>query len=244
MTIGNHGVTWLTGAVCFSAILLVDARPAHAQWRCSSPPGDLSVCQESLVNDIEDAVTARWPAALTVAMRPISYVCTDAGTGPNGHVRATGAVAWSVELQGGLRSFLLGRFTAAADIGGALRASGTDMATTTWPDTASNYVFAGGTSEVIAPEGSTGVRELGAVAFTTPAGAFWTGTLPLYIRVPGDRLDCTFREINGARSITKTGTSVFRVDFPVAWTAVREDIGEAIRAQFRHAVRQVVIGVP
>ena len=244
MAVENRYATWLAGAVCFAAILLVDARPAHAQWRCSSPPGDVFACEESLVNDLEDAVTARWPAVLTVPMQAIPYTCTDAGGGPNGPVRATGSVPWSLALHGGVRSFLLGRVTAAADLGGELRVSGTGMTTTTWPDTAINYVFGSGSSEVMAPEGSTGIRELGAIAFTTPSGSFWTGTLPLYIRAPGGRLDCTFREVDGSRSITTTGNTVFRVEFPVGWTAARVDLGEAIRAQFRAAVRQVVVGAP
>src|SRR5262249_36681292 len=93
----------------------------------------------------------------------------------------SGTVPWSITLSGNLRSFLIGSFTAAADVLGTVQVS---PDRSTWPSTEIHYgvndacdAFGNCTEVPQFPSGSTGVVDLGPVNFATPGGPFWGGSL-------------------------------------------------------------------
>src|SRR5262249_20569758 len=101
----------------------------------------------------------------------------------------SGSVPWSIDLSGvpNLRSFLIGSFSAAADVFGTIHATPDDSM---WPSTEVNYVFhdacdAFGCTEVPAfPSGTTGIVDLGPVDIATKAGSFWSSSLTFRFTVP------------------------------------------------------------
>lgn len=227
--------------------ILTLASPARAgAWRCVDEPGGQD-CQEALINDIEDATVAGWPDTVVLAMPEIPYSCgkpvtTHPVPGLAATQTVTGTVAWSIVWQGDLRSFLIGRHTAAADLAGTIIPSSGGPSEPSFPDTAINFLFGESAAEVGSPSGPTGVGDLGAVQVASPTGAFWAGTIRFNLDVYDGDWSCAFGY--AGKRINVRGKNVVFADYPVALTPVRDVLAEAVRDQFRRAVRLVVTGAP
>lgn len=232
-------------------LLLIGAAPSHAAgtWRCDDDPGEPE-CEEALLNDIEDIIVEDWPT-LELAMPSIPYWCTkEPGSGREMHgeegeitPQFTNQINWSVKLTGDLRSFLFGRHTAASDYLGPIRLrASTGEFNTSWSSQVINYVFLEGTTEVMAQGGSTGVYDLGAIDYSTASGALWTADLPITLELADGDWTCTIGP--PGNRITRTGRNIVHADYPVQWTPVKSVIAEAVRGQFRRAVRIAVTGAP
>lgn len=221
-----------------------------ASWRCADDPA-LPECEEALINDIEDTVDSQWPWLLSLPMSPIPYTCTKRpGSGyqitpdkQEEQIQVVGQISWSVHWQGDLRSFLIGRYTAAADVLATVIVSGRGVEPLNWPSTVANYVFQESSTDVMAPAGSTGVADLGAIQYQTTTGDFWTAELNITMDWLADGYWTCAVGREGYRQIFN-GTNVVRAHYPVAWTLAEAPLAEAIREQFRSAVRFVVIGTP
>jgi hypothetical protein len=239
-------------------ILALAATSSHAQgWRCS---GDM--CEDFILNDIEAFVLANWPASQTLAMPGLPYTCLTkrdtcthcATTGPRDSAgeaspaisptsAVSGTVPWSIVLSGAgnLRSFLIGTSTVSADVLGTIQVSADGS---TWPSTEVNYVFHEAcdafnncTQVPAIPSGTTGVVDLGPIAFTTPAGAFWSSSLTFQFTVstPDIITSCSIGYGNNV-TVFPGGTHV-TVSYPAASTPVQAVIAEAIRNMFRAGAR-------
>lgn len=248
-------------AVLAISLVFVPVKTSHAQspaWRC-----DGADCPEALINDIEDIINRDWPTDLFVSVPGIPYSClvkSDECThciGPgggdstsrervlSGQSGATtqslvqGVVPWGVSLTSDLGSFLIGRYDASADLLGTLRSS---VDQSIWTNTAISYLFLEPSPPVfvMTRDGSTGVVDLGNVNFSIAEGGFWNSSLPLFFFVP--TADIVVSCNVGGITVNPGGTTV-RVNYPVAWTPVREAIAGAIRAQFRRAVRLAATGL-
>jgi hypothetical protein len=97
---------------------------------------------------------------------------------------------------------------------------------------------------VLTPSGSTGVRDLGRVSFSTPSGSFWDdGTLHIKLYQLGDGdWKCAVGPVG--KQVRESGTNMVKLDYPIAWTAVQDVLAEGVRAQFRRSVRIAVTGTP
>jgi hypothetical protein len=208
-----------------------------------------SDCQEALLNNIEDLTVENWPRPLVLAMPALPYTCNKPpGSGhrvaaPFGVTpKVTTSLPWSIVWTGDLRSFLIGRHTAAADLAGTVMPSGAWITPTVWDGTTMNYLFREGESEVMASGGGTGVVELGTVEFETPSGAFWNGTLHIVLDslTEGD-WECLVGP--AGKTVRATGRNVVTLDYPIAWTTVQGVLAEGVRNQFRQAARIAVTGV-
>jgi len=239
----------IISALIVSPIVL-SAHAAHAQapaWRCVDVPGE-SDCQEALINDIEDTTVATWPSSVTTAMPSIPYTCTkDPGSGhqvfdPGGaKPNLVSSVGWQVTWSGPMRSFLIGRHTAAADLALSATVSGSRVTTTTWTGNTMNYLFAESAGEVQSSSGPTGVIDLGGLSIVTPTGAFWSASLPIVLSLADGRWTCLVGP--PGQTVRATGTNVVELNYPVSATTVQSVLAEAVRNQFRAAVRSA-IGVP
>ena len=230
---------------------LLGEHAAHAQtpaWRCTGAD-----CPDALVSDIEDLTVANWPASLTFAMPPIQITCADfvdpckhCAVDPNtaGPIK-THTVNWSLGVMNPPRSFLIGRYTADVDFlatfqtVGAPIVEGMAVVNQVWSNTAIDYSFASSTAEVPAPGGgSTGVDDLGTGNFINPSGTFWTDSVAIQVDM-GRYQWCT----HGSETHTiAEPVAVFHV--PFSRYAISDLLAEAIRNQFRSAVRRAVLGVP
>jgi hypothetical protein len=209
---------------------------------------NLPECEEALINDIEDLTIANW-GFLSLQMPALPYTCTKkAGggrpiVGDGGHTtNFTSSINWAIHLSSTLRSFLIGRHTASADVLGSFTPAGFNIVSTTWTGTSINYLFNEGSTEVMASTGSTGVADLGAVAFSTPFGPFWNATMRIQLDLADGDWDCLIGP-PGA-TIRRTGRNTVVGDYPISWTPVNAVLAEAIRNQFRTAVRIAVTGSP
>jgi len=244
-----------SGLALVASLLSVGPEPAHAAgWRCIED-GEFPECEDGLLNAIEDLIDEEWQA-LTLSMPPMPLTCVKKpGTGrelaPDGSEitpQFTEQLNWSVTLPGDLRSFLLGRSTAAADLFGSIRTSGSRFVTTTWTGQTINYGFMEGTTDVRSLQGEPlGVAELGAVNHTTTAGAFWTDSIPIHVELVDGEWTCTAGP--SGRRVTGTGRGEaggVDLDYPVEWARdnVLHLMAEAVREQFRAAVRMAVMGPP
>ena len=238
------------------SILVLGSKTSHAQaWRCS---GDM--CEDFIINDIEAGTLASWPAAQVVAMPGLPYTCltkhdsclhcaTKGAPGTPGDASfvtttsaVSGTVPWSITLSGSLRSFLIGSFTAAADVLGTVQVSADGS---TWPSTEINYVFHdacdafGNCTEVPQfPSGSTGVVDLGPVDFATTGGPFWGGSLQFQFTVNTGGDIITSCSVGYGNKVTvNPGGSHVIVTYPAGWTPLQDVVAETIRNLFRAAAR-------
>lgn len=223
---------------------------AHAaNWRCVDDP-NLPDCEESLINEIEDMVDSNWPTALPVTLTSLPYSCTKpAGGGQMGspdkqiNVVVTGQINLSNTWRGDLRAFLIGRYNVTADVLAEVEVTGRGVTRAVWPSTAINYLFQDSGSEVMAPGGSTGVADIGGFLHFFTSGAFWSGNIEITMDWLSDgKWGC----VVGApgRTVQKSGTNVVRLSYPISWTYPQHFLDEAIRNQFRSAVRFLVTGTP
>lgn len=218
-----------------------------ANWRCVDDPA-LPECEEALINEIEDMVDANWPSVVTVMPHSIPYSCSKPG-GP-GHQGApavthttTGYIPVTYAWAGDLRSFLIGRYTAAADVLAEVSVSGRGITPSVWPSTTINYLFQDSGGEVMAPGGSTGVADIGGFLHFTTTGAFWSGSLHINMSWLSDgKWGCVVGP--PGRSVRATGVNVVDLEYPISWTHPQHFLDEAIRNQFRSAVRFLVTGTP
>ena len=222
-------------------------------WRCMDEPGQPE-CQEGLLNDIEDIIVRDWPRPLVLPMPSIPYTCVkDPGSGHQAvpdpvEANFSSSLSWSIVWTGNLRSFLIGRHTAYADLAGTVEVSGgLRITATSWSDTTVNYLFEEGTTEVLAPSGPTGVIDLGPapVSFSTPTGVFWSANLHIVLMDLSDGI-WTCGVGPAGRTVRKTGTrnAGVKLDYPIAWTAVQDVLAEGIRNQFRRSVQIAVTETP
>jgi hypothetical protein len=238
------------------ASLVLGARPSYAQsaWRCTGED-----CPEVIVNDIEDVTVRDWPATQTISVPGLPYSCqtisdrcphcaTKPGLGGATSGVVNGSVPWSIVVSGSLPSFLIGRFTAAANVAGTIQVSADGS---TWPGSAISYVYndacnptTGQCTEVQAPGGSTGVVDLGALSFTNPSPGLWNHSLTFHFTVPTADIVTSCRVGYVNTFTVNPGGSNVTVSYPAAWTPVQEALAEAIRNQFRRAARLVVTGSP
>jgi len=237
-------------AALVAPILAIGAQPSHADpvWRCDDEPG-LPECEEALLNDIEDIIIFDWPVVLDLALPPLPYTCNkkpgtghqivegDQGPTP----QFTSQMPLTLKWTGDLRSFLIGRHTAAADLIGSVDITGWATLGARWTNQTINYLFNEGTTDVQAHGGSTGVRDLGAVSHApTTAGDFWGAMLPLE-PMDGDG-DWTCIVGPSGRQVTAQGKNIVQLDYPVAWLPIQDVLAEGAREQFRRAVRIAVNG--
>jgi hypothetical protein len=237
-------------AFATTALLATTMSPlAHAgSWRCVDDP-ELPDCEEDLINDIEDEVIASWPMSFTVAVANLPYSCSK----PPGHQRAPGIAEQQIQVTGSipiystwiaaLRAFLIGRYEVVNNLFGEVHLSGRGVTPAVWPGTGVDYIFVEAATDVMAPGGSTGVRDLGGVRHGTISGAYWGGAL----QVTMDWLvDGNWTCVVGPPGyrVTATGKNVVRFSYPIAWTHTDFFMAEAVRERFRRAVRLVVTGTP
>jgi hypothetical protein len=265
-------------ATVAASILVLGSRTSYAQsaWRCQGED-----CQDALISDIEDLTTTRWPALQSINMPGLPYFCrvttdtcphcftggdpavsgTPTGpTGPTGSAVAphsqytvSGTVPWSLLVSTSLRSFLVGRFTASADVFGTIRANNDNSV---WSFTDASYVFqdacdANGQNCAFVQAtggGSTGVADLGALAFApTTSGSLWSSSLTFTftVSVPDNVTSCDIG-YDGAKFdfVRPVSSNTFSVSYPVAWTPIASSLADAVRNQFRQSARIAVTGSP
>ena len=200
---------------------------------------------------------AQW-TSVTLTMPNIPYSCGHVGPpghqiiGPSATERSsgsttqafTGGVAWNVVLlPSNLRSFLIGRHNASADLLTTILTMGQNIRSASYSDQTINYNFNESSSDVMASGGGlTGVADLGLVAFSTPGGEFWNGSVHAHVELLDGRFNCTVGYPGATMNVSGIGAIDF--DYPIAWTPVQAVIAESIRNVFRRAVRIEVTGVP
>lgn len=256
-----------------ASILVLGSGTSHAQsaWRCQGED-----CQDGLISDIEDLSVSSWPASQTLAVPPISYFCRllldrcphcaigeqpaspgdtpeQAGSTIQPRLSKSGTVPWSIVLSGSLRSFLVGRFSASADVFGTIQSTSDNSV---WPGTEAGFVFqdacdANGmncTDVRTSSGGDTGVVDLGPLSFSPNlSGSFWNGSLTFRFTVPtNDIITGCDVGYGGLKigNVQADPNNVVTVSFPVAWTPVASVIEQAVRAQFRRAASIAVTGSP
>jgi hypothetical protein len=223
--------------------LLFNIKTSHAQtpaWRCVDNPGE-SLCEEALINDIEDLTIGNVPSPLVVSMPDLPYSCRRIGSSDPA-TSVTGGLSWSVSLtSGGLQSFLLGRHTASGDLAGTIQASGPNISAATFPSQAIHYLYQASSVDVTLDGGSTGVPDLG-TATSIAEGSFWSSSLHGRIDLPRGPFSCTVGYPEQTIRVRGTGSVDF--DYPIASTPVRSVIADTIRTAFRTAVRIAVTGSP
>jgi hypothetical protein len=235
------------------SIIALGSKTSHAQaWRCS---GDM--CEDFIINDIEDYALSNWSVTQTLAMPGLPYNCetkldvcphcatkgaldtTDALFVATRHV--TGTVPWSITLTAGLRSFLIGSFSASADVLGAVRVSADGSS---WPGTEINYVFHdtcdanNHCAEVPQlPSGTTGVADLGPVSFATLAGSVWGASLIFEFDVNTSDIIINCSVGYEGKVNVDPGDRHVVVSYPAGWTPLQGVVAEAIRNLFRAGAR-------
>jgi hypothetical protein len=247
---------FLRAALAASSLMFI-SKASHAQgaaWRCVDIPGQ-SLCEDALINDIEDLTIAQW-TSVTLPMPNIPYSCSHVGppghqviapsaTGqPSGTTQAfNGGVAWTLTLlPSNLRSFLVGRHNASADLLATIVTSGQAVRFASYSDQTINYNFSESGSDVMASGGSTGVADLGPVAFSSPGGEFWNGSVHAHVELLDGRFNCTVGYPGATMNVSGIGAIDF--DYPIAWTSAQATIAESIRNVFRRAVRLEITGMP
>jgi hypothetical protein len=232
---------------------------SHAQtaaWRC-----DGSTCTDSQLNSLEDHMMAHWPSTVTLSPSNFPFSCDvildscphcltgdPPAARPAVSITWPGSVAWSASLVSGLSPFLIGRFSASAAITGQVHVTADGS---TWPGSSIDYIFQdacdanGNCSDVIAPEGDTGIVGLGNLLLTTTAGSFWTSTIRFHVNVGSvaQVLSCNVGYPGHVHRLTSPGTS-FDVNYPVAETPLADLLSQNVRAQFTQAARAVALGLP
>jgi len=242
----KHSLSLLFASLVALPVVLL-SKPSHAQgWRCMDDPNQ-PACEEALINSIEDTTVRNTPNPLTIAMPDLVFTCQEIEKCPRCFAPSASFapyrnnVHWSITWWGGIRSFLLGRDTANADLAGTLQANNTGAGVPSW-DAAINYTFGVGTSEVSSPVGPTGVADLGAVNFSTASGTLWNATMPVMV-VDGNATSCWIGVgVGGTKGRAVSGGFMF--DYPISSVPVAAVLAEAIRNQFRTAVRLEVTGAP
>lgn len=221
--------------------LVATTQISHAgSWRCVDDP-NLPDCEEFLINEIEDTIDASWPSLLSVPLSPLPYSCWK----PAGGGEEWGDLPITSKWTGDLRSFLIGRYNAAADVYGQVKLVGSGVLPNQWPNTGINYLFQEAGADVQAPGGSTGVRDLGAVMHQSTTGAFWTGNVDIMLHwLPEGSWTCVVGPPGYQVTKSKSGGAELTVRYPIAWLSPEYSLAEAVREQFRRAVRQVVTGTP
>jgi hypothetical protein len=237
------------------------SRVSHAEgsaWRCvdlpNTPPAEQQ-CQDAQINSIEDLTLAQW-TSVSLPMPNIPYSCARVGPPPHqigapsamtpssdGATQSfNGGVAWTVTLlPSTLRSFLIGRHNASADLLTTILVSG-QVRSASYSDQTINYNFDESDFNVMASGGGdTGVGDLDTVLFWTSAGEFWNGTVHAHVELLDGRFNCTVG-YPGA-TINVSGLGAIDFDYPIPWTPANAAIAESIRNVFRRAVR-LVVGVP
>jgi hypothetical protein len=243
-------------ATLVASTLTVETRTASAGgWRCMDEPGE-SECQDSLINEIEDEVDNQWRSTVAMAMPPLPYSCSRTG-GPNpvasdqANTNVTAAAdmplrgnfAWAFTFTTELRSFLVGRDSAAVDLSGSLAVSGQNAIPTGWDSMNANLLFAESNAEVMAPEGPTGVAELGGVAHATLTGDFWTRNRTVRFTWTQDLREGDYACVVGSPVLARgTGRNRVVIDVPVGQLLVQSTLAEVVREEFRRAVRLAVTG--
>jgi len=237
-----------TLSVLFISSLGLAERSAHADpaWRCVDEPGQQD-CQEALINDIEDVTLATWPGSFTLAMPGIPYSCSQQAGGPiDPRVKArvvNRVMPWSTTWTGTMRSFLIGRHTADADLALSVTASVLGESQGLWAGNTANFLFNESASEVPSPGGPTGVVDLGAVSFSTLTGPLWGESLLIHIELGDGNWTCTVGP-PGHRVIESGRNGVVDAAYPISFTDTQERLAEAVRNQFRTSVRLIVTGSP
>lgn len=233
----------LLRATVVALTLLFNIKSSLAQtsgWRCLDNPGE-SLCEEALINDIEDLTTGNVPKPLIVNMPDLPYSCRRIGSSDPA-TSLTGGLSWSVGLtSGGLQSFLIGRRTGSGDLAGTIQTSGPNISAATYPSQAIHYLYQISSVAVMADGGSTGVADLG-TATSIAEGSFWGASLHAHIDLPRGIFSCTVGYPE--QTIRVSGTGKVDFDYPIASTPVRSVIADAVRTVFRTAVRIVVTGSP
>lgn len=248
----------LSATLVASALLTLETRTASAGgWRCMDEPGE-SECQDSLINEIEDEVENQWRSTVTIAMPSLPYSCSRTG-GPNpvapdrAHTSVLAAAdmplrgnfAWSFTFTTDLRSFLVGRDSAAVDLSGSLAVSGPHANPTGWGSMNANLLFVESNAEVMAPEGPTGVAELGGVAHATLTGEFWTRNRTVRFTWTQNLREGDYACAVGSPVLARgSGRNRVVIDVPVGQLLVQSTLAEVVREEFRRAVRLVVVGSP
>jgi hypothetical protein len=243
----KHSLSLLFAALVALPVLLL-SKPSHAQgWRCMDDPNQ-PACEEALINSIEDTTVRNTPNPLTIAMPDLIFTCQEIERCPHCFAPTSSFapypnnIHWSITWWGGIRSFLLGRDTANADLAGTLQANNTGTSSVPSFDAAINYTFGVGASEVGSPSGPTGVADLGGVNFSTASGSLWGATMPVFVR-DGNATSCWMGvAANGTKGRAVAGGFMF--DYPISAVPVSAVLAEAIRNQFRTAVRIEVTGAP
>jgi hypothetical protein len=247
----------LASAALAASTLMLGNQITHAEgWRCMDRPSE-SECQDDLINDIEDTVAAEWRSPFTLAMTPLPYSCTrtgggnpaapdderaDLAVGPTMSLR--GNFAWSFTFTTGLRSFLVGQDTAAADLAGSVTATGPQVTPVSWNGMGINLVFGESSTEVMAPEGPTGVAELGGVTHATRDGDFWSTNRSVRFTWTPTR-EGDYACVVGSPVVARgTGRNRVVIDVPITRDWFQEALAELVREEFRRAVRLLVTGTP
>jgi hypothetical protein len=219
-----------------------------ANWRCVDDPA-LPECEEALINEIEDMVDANWPSVVTVMPHSLPYTCSRGGPIHTGmpdnsaNLITTGHIPITYTWGGDLRSFLIGRYNVAADVLAHVSVTGRGVTPSEWPGTTINYLFQDSGTEVMAPGGSTGVADIGSFLHFTTTGGFW----PAYMEITMNWLsDGNWGCVVGppGRSVQANGRHEVKLYYPISWTHPQHFLDEAIRNQFRSAVRFLVTGTP
>lgn len=243
--------TTLAVTALTTTALLFGARTADASgWRCMDNPGE-NRCPDDLVNDIETILREEWRNPLTIAMPPLPYSCSRASGGGNPvapedkHELVTGSTGqflWSVTFATNSRAFVIGQDVAVADIAGGVSVSGPQVTPASWTGMNLAVGFAASGSEVVAPEGPTGVADLGVDQYTTRSGDFWNSDRTVRFTYQGVRdgdYTCTVGPPEAR--IRATGRNSVRINYPVPW----QDLLVAfIREEFRRAARAAALGAP
>lgn len=224
---------------------------AHAQvassWRCTDAPGE-SDCQDALINDIESGTKNAWPAFVTFNEDPIPYTCTQTRGPVDPRVVAAtartitinGSVTWSSTWTGIMQDFVIGGHTASTFLSLSMSPSGSGLSSAFWTGNQMAFLYSESPYEVQSSAGSTGVSDLGAVMTESPSGPVWNASL--HIRIdPGDGAwSCA---IGPGGPVHASGTGYVTFDYPLAYTSLKARLQEAIRNDFRGAVRRAV-GLP
>jgi hypothetical protein len=209
------------------------SRVAHAQtavWRCDGP--DCS-SPDVLFNTIEDLTIQGFPSSVTIDMAPLDYVCTRASQPDWDNPTAKGSIPWTLTINAGVNSFLIGRHSAFADIVGTFQpGGGVEMASA--PAAEVSYVFAKGAQDVFVPAGDTGVVDLGAFTSLLTGGSLWNGAARVILHTHGGRSLCKVAGVQAA------GGGQVSVSIPVSQLGIQFAVADLLRSQFRTAVAQAI----
>jgi hypothetical protein len=218
-----------------SAVVLLP-RVAHAQsaaWRC-----DGADCTDALINDIEDFTVQNWPSSVTLQMPPIGYMCTLASEPDWDNPTSEGELGWTLTVNTSLRSFLIGRHDASADLIGTFRTGGSvQMASELGGEIA--YVFDESTQDVIVFGGDSGVSDLGLLSSVVTGGSLWGGTVSFSIPTGSGIKICQVSTGVTQFQVTGAGSRI-PVSLSVSQLPIVNPVADELRDQFRAAVAEAL----